>query len=219
MKSFQEVLLRMIEKSFVLISLSLLLLSGCSPSIRPLVAPDNISLKEIEERTSYTGLTINYDKGEITSNNSGRLENVMIGKIDNYDVFLKVLRKKFKIIANDNNFIVINYYPGKNICSESGTKDKVRIRNIHGTIWSGLHTIAKTKPLYIYHDYKGLERYEGIIEWLPDSGTMIQDIFFKEDYPCGSFVVINSLGEFMTYNGEHPIEFIWQYAMTLKERE
>ena len=45
----------------------------------------------------------------------------------------------------------------------------------------------------------------------------IEQLFFKHHYPCSSFVVISSKGDYISYFGEFPKEFVWEAVQILKQ--
>ena len=61
---------------------------------------------------------------------------------------------------------------------------------------------AQTKPIYIYKNKSGLKKSREI-SWHQDPIATIEKLFFKEHYPCGSFVVISKDGDFISYFGEY----------------
>ena len=69
--------------------------------------------------------------------------------------------------------------------------------------------MANTKPVYIYKDGEGLEKYDGIIKWHKDPNKIIEELFFKYHYPCMSFVAISGNGEFISFFGEFGKETVW----------
>tara|TARA_Y100000815_G_scaffold200959_1_gene184565 strand:- start:970 stop:1227 length:258 start_codon:yes stop_codon:yes gene_type:complete len=70
--------------------------------------------------------------------------------------------------------------------------------------------LAQTKPIYIYKENTALQNYWDIVNWHKDPGHIIEKLFFKNDYPCQSFVVISKSGKYISYFGEFPKEFVWE---------
>jgi hypothetical protein len=106
---------------------------------------------------------------------------------------------------SENDFFVINYYPGKDQCNSSGNKDfvKEKYRNFIREIKKN----KQVKQFFVCKDVEGTETY-GKINWINDKNAIIEKTFFPLHYPCGSFVLIDSLGNFYSYKGEYNIDNI-----------
>ena len=106
---------------------------------------------------------------------------------------------------SENEFIVINYYPGKDQCNSTGNKDfvKEKYRNFIREIEKN----KQVKQFFVCKDIEGTESY-GKINWINDENAIIENTFFPLHYPCGSFVLIDSLGNFYSYKGEYNIDNI-----------
>ena len=75
--------------------------------------------------------------------------------------------------------------------------------------------MAEVSPIYICKNNSGLELYEGIRTWYKDPENIFERLFFKQHYPCGSFVVISKKGKFISYFGEYPYTYIFEAAKKL----
>lgn len=132
------------------------------------------------------------------------------GRINNRKALQQLLEKELNHVLDSDKPIVIIYHPGKDSCNSSGTADQDWIRNWFGQLEEGLNQVAKVKPIYIYKDNEGLEKYEGIIDWRKDPEGIVESIFFEHHYPCSSFAVISKNGECISYFGEFTKEYVWK---------
>ena len=73
----------------------------------------------------------------------------------------------------------------------------------------GIYKIAQSKPVYIYKDRNGLEKFRSVLPWMQDPGKTIERLFFKYHYPCYSFTVIANDGKYISYFGEFTKESVW----------
>lgn len=105
--------------------------------------------------------------------------------------------------------IVIIYHPGKDQCNKTG------ISSLSMKIWYtelelGIKQIAPVKPIYICKDEDAVEKNDKDLNWTKDPESTIERLFFKHHYPCHSFVVISDSGQYISYFGEFPKEFVWE---------
>lgn len=138
------------------------------------------------------------------------------GTLTNISKFIETLEKGLDITLEPNKPIAIVFYPGKDECNSTINANTERTVKWHNQLKEGLQQIAQTNPLYIYKDSKGLENHKGLIDWKQDPNQFIENLFFKYHYPCNSFVVVSSKGDYISYFGEFPKEFLWEAAKILK---
>lgn len=139
------------------------------------------------------------------------------GKINDKKSLELLLEKVMNLELDSNKPIVIIYHPGKDPCNSSGTTDKEWIKSWYGQLEEGLNQVAEVKPLYIYKDNDGLQKYNGILNWNKDPEGTIERIFFKYHYPCKSFVVISKDGEYISYFGEFGKEYVWEATQLMNK--
>lgn len=137
------------------------------------------------------------------------------GKVENKKILDSLLNSVTNRKINSRKTIVIIYYPGKDPCNSSSSETKSSIKARYKELEQKIIKITKTKPICIYKDKEGIEKYDGIMTWHKDPDKTIERSFFKYHYPCGSFVVISGKGEFISYFGEYPNEFVWKAAEML----
>lgn len=131
------------------------------------------------------------------------------GKINDRKSLELILEKATNLELNSDKPIVIIYYSGKDLCNSSGTTNTEWIKSWYGQLEEGLNQVAEVKPIYIFKDYNGLEKYNGILSWKKDPEKIIEKLFFEHHYPCSSFVVISKNGDYISYFGEFDKESIW----------
>ena len=139
------------------------------------------------------------------------------GKINDRKSLELLLEKATNLELDSNKPIVIIYYPGKDRCNSSGTTDTEWIKSWYGQLEDGLNQVAEVKPLYIFKDNDGLEKYNGILNWKKDPEKTIERLFFEYHYPCSSFVVISKNGDYISYFGEFGKEYVWEATQIMNK--
>jgi len=125
------------------------------------------------------------------------------GKVDPA-LFYEKLEKSEDLKAGKS--LIVIFYPGKDECNSTGDNAN-DTRYFQKTYDYFLKTAEKrnaSEPAYIFKNSHGLEKYQGIITWIPDPDGIFEKEFFKFSYPCRSFVVIHPSGEFRSILGEFP---------------
>lgn len=140
------------------------------------------------------------------------------GTMDNRKILDSVLTSITNKKIDATKTIVIIYYPGKDPCNSGGMVTKSSRKEWYRELEEKLFQIAQSKPIYIYKNQEGIEKYEGIMKWYKDSDGIIENLFFKYHYPCGSFVVISKAGKFISYFGEYPKDYLWKAAEILNRK-
>lgn len=139
------------------------------------------------------------------------------GKINDRKSLELLLEKATDRELDSDKPIVIIYYPGKDRCNSSGTTNTEWIKNWYGQLEDGLNQVAEVKPLYIFKDNDGLEKYNGILNWKKDPEKTIERLFFEYHYPCSSFVVISKNGDYISYFGEFGKEYVWEATQIMNK--
>ena len=164
-------------------------------------------LKKTIDTRQYLG--ISFQDGRTTISKLIRREK--IGKLttDSTKLVYNVLEQSTGSQLN-GKLLTLNYHPGPDPCNSTGTFDKGFLREKFNTYLKRVRSISA--QFFIYSNSQGLERYEGIIDWLPDPGHLIQNTFFKHHYPCGSYVIINPNGDYYAYYGEYSLDHVIKNA-------
>ncbi|MBS9768735.1 MAG: hypothetical protein KGV44_14525 [Flavobacteriaceae bacterium] len=139
------------------------------------------------------------------------------GKINNRALLELLLKQHTKQEIDSNKPIVVIYYPGKDACNSSGSATVESRQKWFALLEAGIKQIAQIKPIYIFKDNDGLEKYDGILSWYKDPEGLFERLFFQYHYPCSSFVVISKDGEFISYFGEFPKEYVWKATQLMNK--
>ncbi|MEO8795140.1 MAG: hypothetical protein ABI390_06700 [Daejeonella sp.] len=139
------------------------------------------------------------------------------GKITNRASLELLLEKELNQELDSTKPIVIVYYPGKDPCNSSGTATKESRKIWFGQLEDGINQVAQTKPIYIYKDNDGLEKYDGVLTWHKDPERTVERLFFEYHYPCSSFVVISKDGNYISYFGEFGKEYVWEATQLMNK--
>jgi hypothetical protein len=125
------------------------------------------------------------------------------GKVDP-TLFYEKLGKLDDLEAGKS--LIVIFYPGKDECnstSDNAYDTKYFQKSYDYLIKTAIKRNA-SEPAYIFKNSHGLEKYQGIITWMPDPDGVFENQFFKFPYPCRSFVVIHPSGEYRSILGEFP---------------
>jgi hypothetical protein len=105
--------------------------------------------------------------------------------------------------------LVVIFYPGKDECNSArSTSDPKTLKSDNLAVLKYVKKHDAAAPVYLYQQPYGLEKYEGIQEWIPDPEGVFSQNFFSFPYPCRSFVVISPRGNYRAILGEFPISQI-----------
>ena len=132
------------------------------------------------------------------------------GKINNRSYIESLLEKQIGRELDASKPIIIVYYPGKDPCNSGGSATKASRKLWYEELEEGINQIAQTKPLYIYKESDGLNKYKGVMVWHKDPENIIEQSFFNYHYPCSSFVVISKNGNYISYFGEFGKDYVWK---------
>jgi len=128
------------------------------------------------------------------------------GNINDRNTFITALERVSNTKIDTNSTIIIVYYPGQDPCNSTGTSGVLTEK--YKETERSAKQIAKTQTFYIYKDFKGLEKFNKSITWIKDPENLVENLFFKHHYPCGSFTVISKSGAYISYFGEYPPYYI-----------
>lgn len=147
---------------------------------------------------------------QIDSLNQKKLiERTKTGKLENFEAYRSLVSNKTSVKLDNTKPLVIIYHPGKDACNSSGSATKETLKNWYKTLEDGVQQLKANAPIYLYKEKEGLEKYDGILNWHKDPDGLTEKLFFKYHYPCSSFVVISSDGEYVSYFGEFSKEYVW----------
>ena len=190
--------------------ISAILINSCSSLQRDFTYLDinnnEISKSKFRQKRS----TNQYLDIQIDSLNQKKLiERTKTGKLENFEAYRSLVSNKTSVKLDNTKPLVIIYHPGKDACNSSGSATKETLKNWHKTLEDGVQQLKANAPIYLYKEKEGLEKYDGILNWHKDPDGLTEKLFFKYHYPCSSFVVISSDGEYISYFGEFSKEYVW----------
>ena len=113
------------------------------------------------------------------------------------------LEKTLNITIDSSAPIIILYYPGIDPCNSSGNLDPNYAKSQFDKVQKNVKKQFKTNALYICQAESEIHESEKLIPWQKDPQRMIEKLFFKHHYPCGSYVIIDPKGRFISYFGEY----------------
>ena len=155
---------------------------------------------------------------QIDSLNQKKLiERTKTGKLENFEAYRSLVSNKTSEKIDNTKPLVIIYHPGKDACNSSGSATKETLKNWYGTLEDGVQQLKANAPIYLYKEKEALEKYDGILNWHKDPDGLTEKLFFKYHYPCSSFVVISSDGEYVSYFGEFSKEHVWNAINLISE--
>ena len=138
------------------------------------------------------------------------------GQIENIALLYHTLEVELKQKLDYTKPLIIIYYPGKDACNSNGSQNIEYFEKWYEELESGVFQITQTKPIYNYKKDDAIEKYGKHMVWYKDPLNIIEKTFFKYSYPCNSFVVISQQGQFESYFGEFPKEYVWKACQFLK---
>jgi hypothetical protein len=129
-------------------------------------------------------------------------------------IALEQLRKYLQRLTGEEipkaNYIVVNYYPGKDECN-SPFFEKGRWSSYKASLNAyeiAVLSLTNASQYYFTHGQKPNPFEKTALIVHPDSTNLFKNVFFPYPFPCGSFVVIHPDGRYIKYYGEYPNQII-----------
>ena len=137
-----------------------------------------------------------------------KVQRIRKGKVSNE--LLNLIKSELSAISGDSipsdNFIVINYYHGLDRCNSSG--DKSYARGKFKWFLKKLKKMKNVSHFFVYKSPEGTKDYGKQLNWIKDEFGTIEKTFLPIHYPCGSYVLIDSNGNYYVHKGEYNIDQI-----------
>ena len=166
---------------------------------------EEISLEEFNKKETYRTyhLEVEIDSmiihAKVIAQKKGKLSKSL----------LDTVRSELSSISGktipDNHLIVINYYHGKDRCNSSA--DSYGRKRMNGYN-RRIQRVKNVSQFFMYKSPEGLEKYGKKLTWIKDKYDTIRRLFLRLPYPCGSFVLIDSYGDFYASRGEYNLDTI-----------
>lgn len=150
-----------------------------------------------------------------SANHKKLIERVETGQLNNVKSLYKLIGYTTGNELDETKPLVIIYYPGPDLCNSAGSASVELKSTWFRELENGVFKIAASKPVYIYKDEKGVEKYKDSMTWYKDPEGTIERLFFKYHYPCSSFTVIGKDGNYISYFGEFGKDNVWAAAKIL----
>lgn len=102
--------------------------------------------------------------------------------------------------------LVVLYYPGDDKCNKGRYKHMIDPLG-----YNFQKEIKKQKHVEVFYVAKSKAEKKpkkNQLQWQEDYKATIESLFFHFHYPCGSFVIINPSGTFLSFKGEYGLQQI-----------
>ena len=167
---------------------------------------ESISESEFKEKKEPFSYNIKYDLDTIIVNVKAlRIKKGLISK-QKLDSIKNNISKVSGKTIKESDMIVINYYPGLDNCNSSYSNPFLREK--YSQYLKEIKKNENVSQFFIYKTIEGTEKYGKKLEWFPDNGNVIKNIFFPLHYNCDSFAIIDKNGNFFLTRGEYDILII-----------
>ncbi|WP_167597590.1 hypothetical protein [Leeuwenhoekiella sp. ZYFB001] len=113
-----------------------------------------------------------------------------------------------------DKMIAIIYYPGLDTCNDRGSINFGTRKLWYKEMERKLNRIADINTVYIYKNDEGLKKWRKA-NWTEDKNQIIERLFFKYHYPCGSFTVVHPSGHYKSGLGEYSKSWVWKLTEDL----
>ncbi|NEU07438.1 hypothetical protein GZH53_03840 [Flavihumibacter sp. R14] len=150
-----------------------------------------------------------------SANHMKLIERVETGQINDVKNLYELIGNTTGSKLDETKPLVIIYHPGPDLCNSGGSSSVEFKSKWFKELESGVFKITASKPVYIYKDEQGVERYKALMTWYKDPEGTIERLFFRYHYPCSSFTVIGKDGNYISYFGEFGKESVWAAAKRL----
>ena len=167
---------------------------------------DSISEKEFNKKTRGRTYNLKFNLDTLIVN--VKVLRVRKGKIS-YEVLKSIkanLSEASGTEIDEKNILVINYYPGLDICNSGA--GSASLRQKFSRYLRKINSFENVSQFFVYKTKKGTEKYGRKLDWIIDSEHLIENTFFPIHYNCGSFALIDEIGNYYLYKGEYDIEKI-----------
>lgn len=209
----------MINKSIIYLFITIFMLSGTIVSAQQKIYEDlngnkisEEAYKLIKRETDYLWAYRNEGNALVYFFVKERADSGLLSDDD----FTKI-KAKYPFGKNRTP-IIIEYFPGLDECSAHLPERLNEMIDSHKTSDTKLR--KKGGELYnVYKNNKGVEKISDALNWQKDDEELIEKTFFKYHYPCGSYVVINGVGEYRAFFGEYSTQQIVEDFDKLKRKK
>ena len=134
-----------------------------------------------------------------------KVQRIKKGKVT--QELLDLIRCELSTLANQpipqENLLVINYYHGPDPCNSG---DHSYTRDMYNLYAKKVSKLSDVSQFYVCKSENGTRsRFGKDIQWIHDKNGTIEKTFLPVQYPCGSFVLLDSAGNFYVQKGEYNV--------------
>ena len=192
------------KRIFLIIVIGLIHMSSFGQAREIYVNDDliNISKAEFDEKTDeqlYFDIRLESDT-LIINVKVDRFKKGRITKTQ-HDAIRRELSAARHQKIDEQTIVVINYYPGLDRCNSTGLSH-YRKESYERYI-KKIKRFKNVNQFFVYKSPEGTREYGEKLKWYKDNSAIIENIFFPIHYPCGSYVLIDSKGNYYAQKGEH----------------
>ena len=145
-----------------------------------------------------------------------KVQRIKKGKISNE--LLNTIKSELSTISGEpipgSHTILINYHHGLDWCNSTGDKSYVRVK--YKRFLKKLKKMNDVSSFLMYKSPEGTKDYGQQLNWIKDEFGTIEKTFLPLHYPCGSYVLIDSNGNYYVQKGEYNLNRI---INLLKDKE
>lgn len=117
----------------------------------------------------------------------------------------KISESSQKTIPTNNKIVVI-YHHGLDICLKTGKASFIKSQ--YKNFLKQINTQKEVSLFFIYKNNEGTEIYGNNINWIKDPSGIIENLFLPLHYPCGSYILIDNIGNYFIQKGEYSTQTI-----------
>ncbi len=134
------------------------------------------------------------------------------GQLNEQD--FSMLKSNLSVKEIKSDFILIIYYPGKDKCNGM---ERVSTWNVFDQDFTAqLNIIVNHQQFWVYKNDENLKYYHPEeVTWQLDKEALVEQLFFKQPYPCASFVVIDQKANYISFFGEFGKQHVWKVSEEL----
>jgi len=122
-------------------------------------------------------------------------------KLSLLDSIKSFLGTKSQQKLNNEDILIVNYYPGNDPCSSPSYK--ISFKNKYLKYGRKIDKLKNVKQFFIYKSSDEINRFGKQIRWMHDDNQLIERTFFPIPSPCGGFIFLKNNGTYLVQRGEY----------------
>lgn len=125
------------------------------------------------------------------------------GKIPSGKAFYNYLSSTYSIQLDTLQPIVIIYHPGLDTCNSSGRLTRSSINQRNKRLSRNIKKFTSNELLFIAQESSTISKRMSDTPYFYDVNRIIEKQFFEYHYPCGSYLIVDYSGNYVSYLGEY----------------